>query len=213
MSNSRLLQFALIPVFSALALTGCQRDSHNSNTENTGPDSATPTAKLAPAPGIGEIRSQDNAGERTLNLSEIEGGWRVVASSTKGSPVIGAIAEIYPESLSWSYRPDGATGLDQLCQEPVLGNFHEERSERENRAMTKAIAGPRADLAVAPPHEVLCAKGGAWGPDAGSDVVLLDDGKLLMTWNDGQRLELERLVRPEAKAEMESEDYKADSAK
>ena len=79
--------------------------------------------------------------------------------------------------------------------------------------MTKAIAGLRADMAVAPPHEVLCAKGGAWGPDAGSGIVLLNDGKLLMTWSDGQRLELERLARPEAKAEMEPEDYRADSAK
>ena len=213
MSNSRLCRYALIPVFATLALTGCQRDSRESNTDTPEPKGATPTAKLAAAPDIGEIRPQENTGKRTLNLSEIEGGWRVVASSTKGSPVIGAIAEIYPESLTWSYRPDGAAGLDQLCQEPVLGNFHEERSERENRAMTKAIAGLRADMAVAPPHEVLCAKGGAWGPDAGSDIVLLNDGKLLMTWRDGQRLELERLARPEAKADLDPEDYKADSAK
>lgn len=153
------------------------------------------------------------AARQELDIEAISGGWRVVASSRGKSALIGAIAEIHPESVNWSYRPPRGRGLGQLCREPVLQPL-----AAADRVAPVAGLGdakrPAASVAPASlPHEMLCAGGGEFGPPEGAEVQLRRDGRLTLRWHDGEYLLLEKLLRPAPAEGLTREDYAADEAR
>ncbi len=137
----------------------------------------------------------------------------MVSSSREGSPLIGAIAEIHPESVTWSYLPAPISAQRQLCREPVLEDLGAERSDLARRAFAARLLKGTRETARSNPHELRCAMGGQWGPDSGTEILLSQSGALLIGWEGEEVLTLERLNRPAAKEPMEPHDYEADRAR
>lgn len=132
-------------------------------------------------------------------------------SANQAPAIQGAIAEVYPESLRWSYKPAGATGLDDYCQAPVAGIVLQ-AAALVNMAADVKTAQERLKIATAQlghPHEWLCSGGGSWGPSdqAGTDFVLVSNNHMLMRWQQGSMLYLEKLQRVAPKANMQGKDY------
>ena len=215
----------LAPLSLALLVGACG----NEPAAPTQPTDAAEPAEVAQQANAGEgegensksantakMKAGDNAEveARELTIEAISGGWRVarVEGAKPGSETAnmkGAIAEIYPESARWSYKPKGAGALNDFCQEPVPGIV---RTAGAQRAVKDRFAksGQRiADKAVA--HELMCASGGAFGDSdgAGTDIALIKPGTMAMTWDDGTVLILEQINRPDAKETMKPEDYRA----
>lgn len=179
-------------------------------------------AKASPSPaastqGAGaEIRSEqaDKVPQLPpLTIDTIEGGWRVVASSRARSDLKGAIAEIYPEAVTWSYLPKGAQVERQFCREPLLEDLSAERSKSTADGLAAPLLKGTKQPAQSQVHELKCAKGGEWGPASGTDMILLEDGSLRIGWMDGETLTLRRLDRVAPKDNMQPEDYAADTVR
>lgn len=163
-------------------------------------------AKLAPADGEVEARE--------LTIEEISGGWRVTSvegakAGSENANMKGAIAEIYPESARWSYKPKGAGKLDGFCQEPVAGIVRTNPAQAASKKRFDVGGKKIAENAVA--HELLCGGGGEFGKadGAGTDFALLSPDQMAMTWDDGTVLILEKMERPSPKEDMKPEDYRA----
>jgi len=155
---------------------------------------------------------------RELRIEALAGGWRVVAvvnaagkSASQAQAIQGAIAEVYPESLRWSYQPAGATGLNDYCQAPVAGIVLQ-AAALANITADFTPAQQRLKIAksqLGHPHEWLCSGGGSWGPSdqAGADFVLVGKHHMLMRWQQDTVLYLEKLRRVAPKANMQGKDY------
>lgn len=184
------------------ALWGCERAP-----EPVAPD---PEGELAES---SKRAAAPTGADKGLTLDAIAGGWRVVSSSREDSTLIGAIAEIYPETIAWSYRPGAAMALEPVCREPVLEDLGAERSAEATRDLAARLLKGGREVAKSRPHEIRCASGDQWGPPSGTDLVLSESGKLLVGWENGEVLALVKLERPAAKDPMEPGDYKADTAR
>ena len=121
----------------------------------------------------------------------------------------GAIAEIYPESASWSYKPKGAGALNDFCREPVAGIVRKQSAQEAVKDRFAAGGKRIADKAVA--HELMCGGGGAFGDSdgAGTDIALIAPDRMAMTWDDGSVLILQRMKRATPEKNMKPEDYRA----
>lgn len=208
----------LFTVGICLGLSGCNEPS-----TQTDPDiqqaaparqsEITPeTVKRSAVSDDTAIQSQPKALAK-LTINDISGGWRVVLSSREDNSTLGAIAEIYPEAVSWSFKPRKSKKLEQLCREPVLGELAARRSPEMILSASEKLSNGTELKARTALYELKCAAGGAWGPPEGADLMMLDDGKLLMTWRDKEQLVLEKLPRPNPKQDMKPSDYKSDDTR
>lgn len=203
----------------ALALSACDNNASTSaeQPEAIAQDEPAPlAAQSAPvaAPARADDEQDTEAATREIAIEEIAGGWRVARvegakAGSQSANMIGAIAEIYPESASWSYKPKGAGALNDFCQEPVAGIV---RSTAAQKAVKDRLAVPGkriADKAV--PHELMCGGGGSFGDSEGSgtDIALIAPDNMAMTWDDGTVLILEKMDRPAPKDDMQPQDYRA----
>jgi len=187
-----------------------------------------------------EALAKPLATPKELTVAQLADGWRVVSvlmtEKTSGrSPdksIKGAILEVYPEAISWSYKPEGATGLNDFCSEPVAGIIVQpaaiEGIRKEFAPALKRLAlkkpGPRKldstetqrrqneKMVIGHPHAWHCSGGGKFGPsdDKGADFLMLSSDTMLIRWSDDSLIYLERLNRPAPKTNMQSSDYQPD---
>lgn len=158
---------------------------------------------------------------REIQIEELSDGWRVEdifepevrARGASAAPPEGAIAEIYPESLNWSFRPRGGEAMDDFCEDPVSGVIASEAAAAKIRrkfapAMRKFGIDPKT---AGRPHEFLCS-GGSWGASEaeGADFIPVGDDRILLRWTEGNIILLERLGRVAEKKDLTPQDYLAD---
>ncbi|MEO0643731.1 MAG: hypothetical protein AAFY47_10000 [Pseudomonadota bacterium] len=134
----------------------------------------------------------------------------MISSTRADSVLIGAIADIYPETLQWSYRPDipaqeRTSPVQSVCHEPVLEDLGAERAEATTRSLAARLLMGTNVEALSNPHELRCASGGEWGPQSGTELLLTQSGTLLIGWERGEILRLEKLDRPPARRPAEAE--------
>src|SRR5688500_19111342 len=175
---------ASLPVALALAAAACGRqaqapDAQPSEAAADAVAEATPTRK--PALPAQPIEDGDE-----VQLTSLVGIWRVAgvvpgksAEFVADDPrIVGALMDVFPDKLSWSYHPDKAFAPRDLCLGPVSGIIAD-----------PAIAGEvRAELAAARfggnrmsrPHQWLCGDGGSWGEDA--EFQTIGEDRMALRW-------------------------------
>lgn len=161
-------------------------------------DPAKPVAaKPAPAPAP-PVESPDE-----IQLAALTGVWRVVSVepgpaakfAKDDARIVGALMDVFPEQLSWSYKPSPAFSGSDVCVGPVSGVIEEgEFASRTRKLLAPAIARVKERLRHSRPHQWLCGDGGSWGDDA--EFTALGDGRMAMRWPGDLTLILERIKRP-----------------
>ena len=216
MSNKHAYLAALLWLSLAGAVAGCQQAPEREQEAVKAPPKATPEKVVAALDDGNEPAGLKRSAAAATGIDAIAGRWKVLESkggtSQAAGQITGAIAEFYPESLRWSYRPKGAKGLNQLCREPVIAPL-------EKPAAKSALADdlePLIDRSIkqaegSTAQQILCAAGGDWGPKSGADFIILSDGRIAMRWHGGASIILERMVQAAPKQDMTREDYAADS--
>lgn len=147
---------------------------------------------------------------REITVKELQGSWKVVSISASShtkkavarrlkQPMRGAIVDIYPEQMRWSFMPQKSEGSNDFCEEPVSGIIIQPVArERADAFFAAALKSMKlASAATGNPHEWLCAAGGKWGLSESSGALFLPlaRGEMLMGWHDGRILRLKRMGR------------------
>ena len=220
MSNrirTRIGAAAIAAALTALLLSGCGLLDNAPAEQESAKAVASPPVASSEAVAKKSATATSATGdaiEQELTIEEISGGWKVarIEGAKPGSAdanMTGAIAEIYPESASWSYKPKGAGALDDFCQEPVAGIVSSDAARRAVKNRFAKGGKPIANSAV--PHELMCGGGGQFGDSegAGTDIALIGPNEMAMTWDNGTVLILQRMDRPAPNEDMKPEDYRA----
>lgn len=167
---------------------------------------------------------------REIPISQFAGRWRVVrvfdvkAGRNKAdkprnnAAVLGAIADIYPKSISWSYRPEKSAFLDEFCEDPVSAILVKSEYLHNIERLFAPIKGqlPVPADQWHTPHEFLCATSGAFGDSSekGSPFILSKDGQyVIMSWKNGWVISLRKMDMPDAPKNMRPQDYRDDKLK
>ncbi len=213
-------------MLAALLISACDRkaDAPKEDDASAG-NSASNTA--APAPG--GAKEGDAGLERSIpdeiTVEQLQGSWKVeailaldrtrkTASRKVKEPMEGAIVDIYPEQLRWSYMPQKSEGSDDFCEEPVSGIIIQKAArEQADQFFAPALELLKIDPAkTGNPHEWMCAGGGQWGLSESSGALFLplgvDEG--LMGWHDGRILRMKRMARATPKSDVKAEDVIVD---
>lgn len=211
-----LIALAIAPL---LLLAAC-KESDPEQSGNVGDKDSEQSGAIAPNQSVtppGNVESLP----REIQIEELSDGWRVEdifepetrARGGNSPPPEGAIAEIYPESLNWSFRPRGGEAMDDFCEEPVSGVIASDAAAAEIRnefapAMRKFAIDPKS---AGRPHEFLCS-GGSWGASEaeGADFIPVGADRILLRWTGGNIILLERLGRVTEKKDLTPQDYLAD---
>ena len=187
---------ASLTLAAVLLLAACRQDA---------PPAPQPTDTGATAPGTAEANSEAGAAVEApeLELESLLGVWRVTgvvpdpgATFAPDDPrVVGALMDVYPEKLSWSYQPSADFAPSDLCLGPVAGLIANAEVAGETRAMlTQAIGrSNKGGGGVSAPHAWLCGDGGSWGNEAEFQTV--GEERMAMRWPGDITLVLERIRR------------------
>jgi hypothetical protein len=191
---------ARLPLLLALALVACRRDAPASPTPEPSPQAAQ--RPPAPAPDAGPA-APPGEGAEEVQLGSLLGIWRVVAVlpgagatfAADDPRIVGALIDVYPERLAWSYLASKDFSPTDLCLGPVSGLIADAAIAGDVRtALAPALRRTGTDPGhLSRPHRWLCGDGGEWGDEAEFQVIGRD--RMAMRWPGDLTLVLERIRR------------------
>jgi hypothetical protein len=188
-----------LPVALALALAGCGKQAQAPAVQPSEKSAdVAATADTVTRPAMPPVEDPDE-----VQLESLAGVWRVIGVMPGKSArfaaddrrIVGALMDVTPETLSWSYHPDEAFAPEDLCLGPVSGIIaHAEIAQEIRGLLAPALAAARQGRArVSRPHHWLCGDGGSWGEDAEFQVI--GEDQMAMRWPGDLTLVLERIKR------------------
>lgn len=190
----------LIILVALVLAAGCDRQTSNTVVEASKEPKITSTLPIA-ASHAEQVTIDERQGEITLD--KLTGVWRIVAvvpdPASSFTPndkrVLGALFDVMPEQISWTYKPSIDFASDDVCFGPVSALVDSEVLAKSARhLLSKALAENR-NKSIKPSqiHQWKCGDGGDWGNEALFQE--LGSGRMIMRWREDVTFVLERLKK------------------